>query len=76
MWEPMKPAPPEITYRKRCPPYSMVHSVQNFMLDPTWPEVALLLTLTAVSVFLFLRRFAPCRLTSSEARSRIPGFDA
>jgi Fe-S oxidoreductase len=29
------------------------------MLVPTWPEVALLLTLTAVSVFLFLRRFVP-----------------
>jgi Fe-S oxidoreductase len=37
----------------------MVHSVQNFMLDPTWAEVALLLTMTAVSVFFFLRRFAP-----------------
>jgi Fe-S oxidoreductase len=29
------------------------------MLVPTWPEVALLLTLTAVSVILFLRRFVP-----------------
>ena len=37
----------------------MVHVVQNFMVDPTWPEVALLLTLIAVSVFLFLRRFVP-----------------
>ncbi len=37
----------------------MVHSVQNFMLDPTGAEVALLLTLTAASVFFFLRRLAP-----------------
>ena len=29
------------------------------MVDPTWPEVALLLTLIAVSMFLFLRRFVP-----------------
>jgi ferredoxin len=29
------------------------------MLVPTWPEVALLLTITAVSVFLFLRRLVP-----------------
>lgn len=29
------------------------------MLDPTWPEVLFLLTLTAVSMFLFLRRFWP-----------------
>src|SRR5690349_7411936 len=31
----------------------------ELMLDPTWLEVAILLGLTAVSVFLFLRRFIP-----------------
>ena len=37
----------------------MVHSVQNFMLDPTWPEVALLLTLIGRFGVSVLRRFVP-----------------
>src|SRR5438128_1827402 len=57
MWEPMKPAPPEITYRK-CSSNSPWYS-QSRMIFPTWPEVLLLLTLAGVSVFLFWRRLGP-----------------
>ena len=40
------------------------------MLDPTWPEVAILLTLTAVSVFLFLRRLVPVRANHPKFEAR------
>src|SRR5215204_3772506 len=54
-----KPRAPRDHISQMNPPISMVHSVQNFMLDPTRAEVAILLTLTAISAFFFLRRFAP-----------------
>jgi Fe-S oxidoreductase len=51
----------------------MVHSVEN-MLDPTWPEVSLLLILTGVSVYLFVRRLAPV-LRIIQQSKRDPGVE-